>query len=102
VFTGEKLTPAAVQRIEALGRIAKANRGYPVAAVVHQDKEPAAKDEAASNARAAALAAAFRSAGVATINVLQAGAVAPVVDPQSSDRTRNQRVEIVFITPETF
>ena len=102
VFSGDKLTPTAVQRIDALGRIAKANRGFPVAAVVHQEKEPSAKEAAASKARADALSAAFRSAGVATINVLEAGTAAPVVDPRSAERKRNARIEIVFITPETF
>ncbi|MBK9265247.1 MAG: hypothetical protein IPM54_36375 [Polyangiaceae bacterium] len=102
VFSLDKLTPAATQRIEALGRIAKAHPGFPLAAVVHVEKEPTAKDDAASKARADALAAAFRSAGIASINVVQAGAAAPVVDPAGSDRKRNARVEIVFITPETF
>ena len=102
VFSGDKLTPAATQRIEALGRIAKANRGFPVAAVMHQEKEPSAKDDAASKARAEALSAAFRAVGVTSVNVLEAGTAAPVVDPRSAERKRNARVEIVFITPETF
>lgn len=102
VFSGDKLTPAAAQRVEALGRIAKTNRGFPVAAVVHHEKEPSTKEAAASKARADALTAAFRSAGVATINVLEAGTAAPVVDPRSAESKRNARVEIVFITPETF
>lgn len=102
VFSGDKLTPTASQRIEALGRIAKANRGFPIAAVVHQEKEPATKDDAAAKARADALSGAFRAAGVASINVLEAGTAAPVVDPRSAERKRNARVEIVFITPETF
>jgi hypothetical protein len=102
VFSGDKLTPSATQRIEALGRIAKTNRGFPVAAVMHQEKEPSAKDAASSKVRADALTAAFHSAGVTTINVLEAGTAAPVVDPRSAERKRNDRVEIVFITPETF
>lgn len=102
VFSGDKLTPAASQRIEALGRIAKANQKFPVAAVVHSDKEPATKDDPAAKTRNDALASAFRSAGVASINVIEAGTAAPVVDPRSAERKRNARVEIVFITPETF
>lgn len=102
VFGGDKLSSGAAQRIETLGRIAKANPGFPLAAVVHVDKEPSVKDDAASKARADALQAAFRSAGIASINVMQAGAAAPVVDPAGSERKRNARVEIVFITPETF
>lgn len=102
VFSGDKLTPNATKGIEALGRIAKTNRGFPMAAIVHQEKEPTGKDDAAAKARADALTAAFRTAGVAAINVLEAGTAAPVVDPRSAERKRNARVEIVFITPETF
>jgi len=102
MFSGDKLTPAAVQRIEALGKIAKTNRRFPIAAVIHHEKEPSTKEAAASKARADALTAAFRSAGVETINVLDGGAAAPVVDPRSAESKRNARIEIVFITPETF
>jgi hypothetical protein len=31
-----------------------------------------------------------------------AGARAPLVDPAGRERGRNARVEIVFVTPETF
>lgn len=102
VFSGDKLTPAATQRIDALAKISKANPAFPLALVVHQDKEPATKDDAASKAHADALSSAFRTAGIASVNVLQAGTAAPVVDPRSAERKRNARVEIVFITPETF
>jgi hypothetical protein len=101
-FSGDKLTPTATQKIDALGKISKSNRAFPLTAIVHQDKEPATKNDAASKARADALTAAFKSAGVTAINVIDAGTAAPVVDPQSAERKRNARVEIVFITPETF
>lgn len=102
VFSGDKLAPGTSPKIDALGRIAKANPKFPMTAVVHQDKEPATKDEAGAKARAEALTSAFRAAGVASINVIDAGTAAPVVDPRSAERKRNARVEIVFITPETF
>ena len=31
-----------------------------------------------------------------------AGNAAPVVDPAGAEKARNARVEIVFVTPETF
>jgi hypothetical protein len=31
-----------------------------------------------------------------------AGTAAPLVDPGGSDRARNARLEIVFVTPESF
>lgn len=102
VFSGDKLTPAATQKIETLGRISKTNKTFPLTAVVHQDQEPKTKDDAGAKARSDALTAAFKTAGVATINVIEAGTAAPVVDPRSAERKRNARVEIVFITPETF
>ncbi len=105
VFNGDKLSPTVTNQIEALGKIAAANRGFPLTAVVHQEKDPAnpsPKDEAAAKARAEALSAAFRSAGVPSLSVVQAGTAAPVVDPRGGDRKRNARVEIVFVSPETF
>jgi hypothetical protein len=101
-FSGDKLAPAASQRIDVLAKISKAHPAFPLAVVVHQDKEPAAKDDATSKAHADALTSAFRSAGIASVNVLQAGTAAPVVDPRSAERKRNARVEIIFVAPETF
>jgi len=102
VFSGDKLTPAAAQKLETLGRIAKSNRNFPLTAIVHHDQEPKAKDDAGVKARAEALTAAFKSAGATAINVIEAGTAAPVVDPRSAEHKRNARLEIVFITPETF
>lgn len=102
VFSGDKLTPATTQKIETLGRLAKTNRSFPLTVVVHHDQEPKTKDDAGAKARAEALTAAFKAAGAPVINVIEAGTAAPVVDPRSAERKRNARVEIVFITPETF
>ncbi len=102
LFAGEKLTPAASDQITRLGRFAAENPRFPLAVVVHQEKEPSAKEQAAVKARAETVAAALRAASAPRVDVLLAGAASPVVDPAGSDRARNARVEIVFVTPETF
>ncbi|HVK71156.1 MAG TPA: hypothetical protein VM694_42155 [Polyangium sp.] len=102
LFTGDKLTPAATEQITRLGKLAAQNPRFPLAVVVHQDKEPSAKEQAAVKARADAVAAALRGANAPRVDIVLAGAASPVVDPASSDRARNARVEIVFVTPETF
>ncbi|MDI3286235.1 hypothetical protein [Polyangium sp. 15x6] len=102
LFAGDKLTPAATEQITRLGKLAAQNPRFPLAVVVHQDKEPSAKEQAAVKARADAVATALRGANAPRVDVVLAGAASPVVDPAGSDRARNARVEIVFVTPETF
>jgi hypothetical protein len=102
LWTGDKLTPAAEGKLATLGRIAAAHPRFPVAVVVHQDKEPTGKEGASWRARADAVAAALKAAKAPAVEVLVAGAALPVVDPAGGDRARNARVEIVFITPDTF
>lgn len=104
VFDGRgALVPAAAARLAELGKIAAAHPTFPVEVIVHDEKPVAAKDEAAQRARGEAVAKAIadtaRGARIATI---LAGNAAPVVDPAGADRARNARVEIVFVTPETF
>jgi hypothetical protein len=102
LWAGDKLAPPAAERLAQLGHIAAAHPRFPVAVIVHQDKEPPAKEQAAWRTRAEAIAAALKSAGAAQVDALVAGTVAPVVDPAGAERARNARVEIVFVVPETF
>lgn len=102
VFAGEKLSAPATEKINALGRTAKEHPRFPIAVVLHQDKEPSDKERAALATRGDLLMSALKAAGASNVNVLVAGAKAPVVDPAGADRARNARVEIVFIAPETF
>jgi len=101
LFKGNALTAEAKARLEELGRIAAAHPAFPIEVVVHNDKPVSAKDEAAQKARAEAVKGVIAGAGGgARIEAIVAGNAAPVVDPSGSDRARNARVEIVFVTPE--
>jgi hypothetical protein len=102
IFSGGALTAAGEARVAELGRVAAAHPDFPVAVVLHQDSEPTQAQKATSNARAEALVRTLKLARVTVVEAVQAGAVAPVVDPNGSDRARNARVEIVFIVPESF
>ncbi len=104
VFDGRgALVPAASARLAEIGKIAAAHPTFPVEIVVHDDKPVPARDEAAQRARGAAVAKAIAdTARGARIETILAGNAAPVVDPAGADRARNARVEIVFVTPETF
>jgi hypothetical protein len=102
IFAGDALTPAGETRIAELGRVAAAHPAFPVAVVLHQDRESTPPQKATSNARADAVVRTLKNARVTRIEAVQAGAAAPVVDPNGSDRERNARVEIVFIMPEPF
>lgn len=101
-WRGASLTQDGEARVAALGRVAAAHPSFPVEVVLHADKEPSAKDEAESRERAAALVKVLRGGNDVRVEVVFAGARAPVVDPRGRDRGRNARIEVVFVTPEVF
>jgi hypothetical protein len=98
-FQGGKLTDDAETKLESLGRVAAAHPGFGVQVVVHDAQPPAAKD-ATDAQRADATVKALVTGGAATARVKAelAGARAPAVDPSDLRlRTRNERVDVVFI-----
>lgn len=103
LFKGDALTPPGAARLTELGRIAAAHPAFPIVVVVHLDKEVSPKDKAALAARADRVVRAIKDAAkTARVEPVLAGAAAPVVDPAGEGRARNARVEVVFVTPETF
>ncbi|WP_437289233.1 hypothetical protein [Sorangium sp. So ce406] len=107
LFAGNALTKAGEARLRELARVAAAHPSFPVAVVVHTDRDVSSREEPAWAARADAVVRALGPAhaegppAVQPIAPFLAGAAAPVVDPGGSERARNARVEIVFVTPET-
>ncbi|WP_437652682.1 hypothetical protein [Sorangium sp. So ce1182] len=111
LFAGNALTKAGEARLRDLARVAAAHPSFPVAVVVHTDRDISSREEPAWSARADAVVRALgpapgASAGGASpatqpIAPFVAGSAAPVVDPGGSERARNARVEVVFVTPET-
>ncbi|WP_437815831.1 hypothetical protein [Sorangium sp. So ce1078] len=110
LFAGNALTKAGEARLRDLSRVAAAHPSFPVAVVVHTDRDITAREEPAWAARADAVVRALDPAQGANAAAAQAtpriapflaGSAAPVVDPGGSERARNARVEIVFVTPET-
>ncbi|WP_437572053.1 hypothetical protein [Sorangium sp. So ce542] len=110
LFAGNALTKTGEARLRDLSRVAAAHPAFPVAVVVHTDREISAREEPAWAARADAVVRALDPAQGASaaaappaprIAPFLAGSASPVVDPGGSERGRNARVEIVFVTPET-
>lgn len=101
LFKGEALTPAGSSRLAELGRIAAAHPTFPVVVVVHQDKEPAKTDKTQAS-RAELVVKALKAERAPRVEAVLAGAAMPVVNPKGANRARNARVEVVFVTPETF
>ncbi|WP_437915076.1 hypothetical protein WME73_06200 [Sorangium sp. So ce302] len=110
LFAGNALTKAGEARLRDLALVATAHPSFPVAVVVHTDREIRAREEPAWAARADAVVRALGPAQGATaagapagpsIAPFLAGSASPVVDPGGSERARNARVEIIFVTPET-
>lgn len=107
LFAGAGVTPAGEARLRDLARVAAAHPSFPVAVVVHTDRDVSAREEPAWTARTEAIVRILRSAQPAgaslpasRVEPFLAGAAAPVVDPAGNERARNARVEIVFVTPE--
>jgi outer membrane protein OmpA-like peptidoglycan-associated protein len=103
LFAGSSLTPAGEGRLRELAQVAAAHPAFPIAVVLHSDREPPSpRDDGVLRARADAVVGALRAAKVQRMEAVVAGARAPLVDPAGRERGRNARVEIVFVTPETF
>jgi flagellar motor protein MotB len=101
---GAALSPQGEAKLAELGKIAAAHPAFPVEVVIHSDKPAAGRDEEALKARAEAVQKALEktAGGKAKIAAVVAGNRGPVADPAGPDKARNARVEIVFVTPETF
>jgi hypothetical protein len=95
VREGGKLSPKLNDKLSELGRVAKAHPQFPLLVVSH-DARAAAKDDGLA-ARAAE---ALKAAGAPRIEAQSAGSSSPVVpQDRSGAATRNERLEIVFVSP---
>jgi hypothetical protein len=100
VLRGNELAPEAKSTLSSLAKHAAGSPGVAVAVVVHQERDAPA-DAARAKAEAELVSKSLRDQGVTRIASVLAGARWPVADPSSNNRSRNARVEIVFVTPET-
>jgi flagellar motor protein MotB len=101
-FKGNALTPEAESKLKDLGRVAAAHAAWPVQVVLHDATPPSQAETAANAQRADAVTKALVAGGAAQAKVKSelAGAKAPVIDPSDAQRrSRNARVEIVFVAP---
>jgi hypothetical protein len=96
---GGGLTKESNERVVLLGRVAKAHPDFPVLVVLHTAQGRAtAEDER----RARVIADALRQAGASRVQTHAAGGAQPVASPdRAGAAARNQRVEIVFVTPSS-
>lgn len=100
VWKADALSPEAQSTLKDLGRVAGAHPAFGVQVVLHDAAQPSAAEVATNKKRGETIAKALVDGGApaAKVKVEQAGARAPVVDPQDAKRReRNARVEIVFI-----
>lgn len=93
---GDKLSAAAEQRLVALGRVAKAHPGFPVLVVTHV---AGGESTALEQRRAEQVAAALRKSGAPQVETRTAGSSLPVTDVRGAASERNQRIEIIFVSP---
>jgi hypothetical protein len=92
---GGKLSGKATEKLTDLGRVAKAHPEFPVLVVSH-DARAGAKDDGLSAQAVDAL----KAAGATHIESRSAGSTTPVVPPDRvGAAARNERLEIVFVSP---
>jgi hypothetical protein len=98
--TKDGLTAPAKSALSEVDRVAAAHPSFPVAVVVHSDRALATADRARWQARVKAIGDLLGSVPENRRVLLVAGDAVPVVDGKGKDRAKNDRVEIVFISPE--
>lgn len=93
------LSDDAQKKLTALGRVAATYPDFPVLVVLHTAGAPSAERD---RKRLDATVAALRSGGATRIASALGGDAAPAVDPKRKGaRERNERVEVVFVTPSS-
>lgn len=96
VFARDLLSPSAQTAIVKLGEIAREHPDYPVLLVLH------GTGPSVSSRAAAALEQALTQAGAARVTTETVAESQPVVDPKlPRAQARNQRVEIIFVSPRS-
>jgi outer membrane protein OmpA-like peptidoglycan-associated protein len=93
----DQLKSEAKTRLTELAGVAKANPAFPVQVVVHSGtKLPPTRETLRADRAAAAL----REAGAPSVAVHAVGTTLPGLDPaRSGGGERNERVEVVFVSP---
>jgi hypothetical protein len=95
VREGGKLAAKAAEKLADLGRVAKAHPEFPVLVVLHEARAGAKDDGLATQAVDK-----LKAGGAARIEARSAGNASPVVPPdRSGAAARNERLEIVFVSP---
>lgn len=96
-FAGTALAKGISERLEGLGKVAKAHPKMPVLVVIH-DADARSADEQRGASRLGAVQTALKSgAGDATIEGAWVGSSRPIVDPKEKDHSRNERLEVIFV-----
>lgn len=100
-FAGEALSGATEKNLDAIAKILKAHPGFPMLVVLHQTRALDAASERRWRERGDKLVAALKQRVSLPVGGPEiAGAASPLVDPKGKQAARNERVEIVFVTPQ--
>jgi hypothetical protein len=100
-FAGDALSPSGEKALDAIGAVAKEHPGFPVLVVLHQTRALDAAGERRWRELGDKMVAALKQRVKAPVGGPEiAGAATPVVDPKGKHSARNERVEILFVTPQ--
>jgi hypothetical protein len=101
VFAGEAVGSSAGKTLDTIAKVAGQHPGFPLLVVLHQARALDAAGERRWRERGDKLVTALKERVKSPVGGPEiAGAAAPVVDPRGKNAARNERVEIVFVTPQ--
>ena len=95
VFKGDAITGTARERLQGLGRVAKTHPAFPVLVVVHSARGGTPERD---EKRAKSVSELLTEQGAGRVESHGAGTAQPVL---SGDLARNERVEVVFVSPSS-
>jgi hypothetical protein len=102
IFQGEALSAAGQAALDAIGEVGKRHPRFPVIVVVHDNDALSDANRARGNSRGEKVVGVLRThVGDARVGEPQlAGNAAPVVATNAPGASRNQRIEVIFVSPD--
>lgn len=99
VFKGEDIATSAKERLQSLGRVAKTHPTFPVLVVVHSGRGGTAERD---EKRAKSVSVLLTEQGAGRVESHGAGGAQPVLSGDlAASASRNERVEVVFVSPSS-
>jgi outer membrane protein OmpA-like peptidoglycan-associated protein len=99
VFKGDDIASSSKERLQGLGRVAKTHPAFPVLVVVHSGRGGTAERD---EKRAKSVSLVLTEQGAGRVESHGAGSAQPLLSSdQATSAARNERVEVIFVSPSS-